>query len=96
MSDRLFEKTGWYRSPRKIRERWHNHLNPNINKRKWYYEEDKKLLELVRMNGNKWSKISRFLAGRNENMVKNRYKSLMRKLAIHLVKPGLVIEEISE
>jgi hypothetical protein len=48
------------------------------------------------MNGNKWSKISRFLAGRNENMVKNRYKSLMRKLAIHLVKPGLVIEEISE
>jgi hypothetical protein len=28
----------------------------------------------------KWSKIARAMAGRNENMVKNRYNSLLRKL----------------
>ncbi len=82
MSERLFEKTGWYRNPKQIRERWHNHLDPNISKRKWYFEEDKKLFEQVRIHGKKWSKISQSLVGRNENMVKNRFKSLMRKLAV--------------
>jgi hypothetical protein len=31
-------------------------------------------------HGKKWSKISRSMIGRNENMVKNRYNALLRKL----------------
>ena len=33
------------RSGKQCRERWHNHLNPNINKQKWSLEEDKILIE---------------------------------------------------
>lgn len=34
-----------HRSGKQCRERWHNHLNPNINKQKWSLEEDKILIE---------------------------------------------------
>ena len=30
---------------KQCRERWHNHLNPDINKHPWSYEEDKIILE---------------------------------------------------
>ena len=33
------------RSGKQCRERWHNHLNPNINKQKWSFEEDRILIE---------------------------------------------------
>ena len=33
------------RSGKQCRERWHNHLNPNINKQKWSLQEDKILIE---------------------------------------------------
>lgn len=33
------------RSGKQCRERWHNHLNPNINKKKWSLQEDKILIE---------------------------------------------------
>jgi hypothetical protein len=35
---------------------------------------------LVQKHGKKWSYISRAIDGRNENMVKNRYNSLLKKL----------------
>lgn len=34
-----------HRSGKQCRERWHNHLNPNINKQKWSIEEDRILIE---------------------------------------------------
>jgi hypothetical protein len=34
-----------HRSGKQCRERWHNHLNPNINKQKWSVEEDRILIE---------------------------------------------------
>ena len=34
-----------HRSGKQCRERWHNHLNPNINKQKWSLEEDRILIE---------------------------------------------------
>ncbi|CAG9323183.1 MYBL2_4 [Blepharisma stoltei] len=67
------------RKGKHCRERWHNHLNPELNKGEWSYEEDIKLLNLKQKVGNKWSIIAKDLPGRTENGVKNRWNSLMKK-----------------
>ncbi|CAG9329786.1 unnamed protein product [Blepharisma stoltei] len=67
------------RKGKHIRERWINHLNPELKKCEWTKEEDLQLLGLVGKYGTKWSKISREMIGRTENSVKNRWNSLNKK-----------------
>lgn len=72
------------RKGKNCRERWHNHLDPNLNSNcyvegEWSYGEDLILLKEQKAKGNKWSRISDDLLGRTENSVKNRYNSLIRK-----------------
>jgi len=66
------------RSPKQCRERWYCNLNPEINKGPWTEEEDDQLLQLHEKFGNRWTKLSAVLKGRTENMIKGRYKSLIR------------------
>jgi len=42
---------------KQCRERWHNHLNPNINKKAWSEEEDRNILGAHRTMGNRWAEI---------------------------------------
>ncbi|CAI9752636.1 unnamed protein product [Fraxinus pennsylvanica] len=44
------------------RERWHNHLKPDIKKDKWSEEEDMRLIEAHKELGNRWSQIARRLS----------------------------------
>jgi hypothetical protein len=67
------------RSSKQCRARWLNHLNPELNKSKWTAEEDAALIAAHEKYGNKWKKIADSLHGRNENSVKNRFKSLSKK-----------------
>ena len=67
------------RHGKQCRERWYNHLDPTLKKGNWTAEEDLFLLEKQQELGNHWSEISKLLIGRNENSVKNRFKSLLRK-----------------
>ena len=53
---------------------------PNISRKEWTSEEEMTLLELIVKNGRKWALISKFLTGRNEHTVKNRYISILRTL----------------
>ena len=46
------------------RERWHNHLDPNINKSPWTEEEDRLLAQAHEQYGNQWAKIAKLLPGR--------------------------------
>ena len=46
----------------------------------WTSEEDYILLSKILEVGMKWSEISKFLNGRTENSVKNRYKSLIKAI----------------
>ena len=64
---------------KQCRERWRNHLDPNVNTNPFTPEEDAILIELHEKLGNAWVKISEQLPGRSDNAVKNRWNSTLKK-----------------
>lgn len=44
--------------------RWHNHLNPSINKEAWTQDEELALIRAHQIYGNKWAELTKFLPGR--------------------------------
>lgn len=49
------------RSAKQCRERWHNHLDPNINKDPITIAEERKIFEYYKIHGNKWAQIAKLL-----------------------------------
>ncbi|CAG9314498.1 MYBL2_1 [Blepharisma stoltei] len=66
------------RNGKQCRERWKNHLNPNLNKGEWSLEEDLLLMKQKLEVGKKWCSIAKRMPGRTENSVKNRWNSLIK------------------
>eukprot|EP00344_Euplotes_crassus_P010024 CAMPEP_0197004864 /NCGR_PEP_ID=MMETSP1380-20130617/26131_1 /TAXON_ID=5936 /ORGANISM="Euplotes crassus, Strain CT5" /LENGTH=575 /DNA_ID=CAMNT_0042423801 /DNA_START=20 /DNA_END=1747 /DNA_ORIENTATION=- len=70
------------RKGKQCRERWINHLDPEVNKGPFTVEEDILMIEIQLETGNRWAYISTFLKGRTENQVKNRFKTLIKKYVL--------------
>lgn len=64
---------------KQCRERWYNNVDPNLNKEKWTVAEDLQLMELHKHFGNKWVQIQKFMPGRIDNDIKNRFNASLRK-----------------
>ena len=67
------------RTGKQCRERWHNHLNPEIKKETWTEEEENNIFELQKQLGNKWSEIATHMPGRTDNSIKNCFYSAIRR-----------------
>ncbi|XP_057959742.1 transcription factor MYB3R-4 [Malania oleifera] len=75
---------------KQCRERWHNHLNPAINKEAWSQEEELALICAHKIYGNKWAELTKFLPGRTDNAIKNHWHSSVKKKLDSYLASGLL------
>ncbi|XP_010274278.1 PREDICTED: transcription factor MYB39-like [Nelumbo nucifera] len=75
---------GLNRCGKSCRLRWTNYLRPDIKRGKFSDEEEKIIIDLHSVLGNKWSAIASHLPGRTDNEIKNFWNTHLRKKLLNM------------
>nr|XP_016468919.1 PREDICTED: transcription factor MYB39-like [Nicotiana tabacum] len=72
------------RCGKSCRLRWTNYLRPDIKRGKFSEDEEKLIVKLHSLLGNKWSAIATRLPGRTDNEIKNYWNTHLRKKLLQM------------
>ncbi|XP_073000665.1 transcription factor MYB17-like [Typha latifolia] len=75
---------GLLRCGKSCRLRWTNYLRPDIKRGPFTAEEEKSIIQLHAIVGNKWSTIAAQLAGRTDNEIKNYWNTHLKKRLLRM------------
>ncbi|KAJ6811445.1 protein ODORANT1-like [Iris pallida] len=75
----LPKSAGLNRCGKSCRLRWTNYLRPDIKRGKFTEDEERLIIHLHSVLGNKWSAIATRLAGRTDNEIKNYWNTHLKK-----------------
>ncbi|KAJ8569949.1 hypothetical protein K7X08_006526 [Anisodus acutangulus] len=79
-------KAGLHRCGKSCRLRWINYLRPDIKRGKFSLQEERTIIQLHALLGNRWSTIAAYLPSRTDNEIKNYWNSRLKK---RLTKMGI-------
>nr|AAT66767.2 MYB related protein, putative [Solanum demissum] len=72
-------KAGLQRCGKSCRLRWINYLRPDIKRGKFSLQEERTIIQLHALLGNRWSAIAAYLPSRTDNEIKNYWNSCLKK-----------------